>query len=906
MSKNRMIIACVGPEKLSGNEQRGLQKRISLALEPLGTGAALVTGEPAWLTRMVCHALPGSMVTQTGEGDYLLAVWDGVMRRGDAVCDAIEMFVAAHGREKLLSVLVSARRNAAAAKAGASEQASFAHDILLCATSPEECKLAKRVARRLMKLRAPRSVERMSGIRRLKSVALSLAPELTAQDRAAIAQSRTLGVFCSPTSRLEEKNDQAIDQFCDVRGRKHVQAVLVEGAPQKVFPPRLLKEETYQDPKTGETVAVTGEPLASNFSGKAKFGQEILRFAAPLFGCSFDDLYRRRRQERRRRWAILLTVVLVLGGLVAAGLLELARQAVASDTMAQANQQRAQEQADVAAQRAVDAQAQTEAAVASSKEALNAQSMRYVREARLAQDEGNALSAIDLLLKTLPTDIVQREVLPDAEQLFRSLLGSGEVFAVWRLPGMTDAQVDGETLYSKDAQGRVQGYNLRTGQALGEVQRTLPPLPKGEARTLNLGDRIFAIDKVGMASLTDAQGNALDTFRAHDEAAGLLVSAMDGRRVVSSTPRETIVWGVLRGNGRRTMQAHKGAAAGLWVGDALFATCGDDGKAILFNLDGTVRRTLDAKRPLSTVEVQEGVHRAVLCSQDGMVSLWDIITGKKLWETRVQHGKVARLSPDGKAVVAGWRADMRDELMQATNGEGASYQAVLLNGDTGKKIASFPCTGVAWLGEIFRGDQFVTLCIREATFRSSSTGEIQSVRTYQYNNRSAATISRFDLVFGSFDFSSIDSNGKSYGSVYEPHANHTFLIPSPTDRQQFLSASAERTVMIDFLDDAPHPPLEQKFEYVRNHAYRFVDQITSCAFNTDGQYALATSLDGTAVVLAQSGPIRIIDNGAPILCGYFLRDTSAVVTVDQQGRVALWPFGDFATIRARAEELMHP
>ncbi len=133
----------------------------------------------------------------------------------------------------------------------------------------------------------------------------------------ALSQSEYLIVICSP--RLNESIwcRKEIETFIRMHDREHVLAVLVEGEPEVSFPEELLFREEEEQKPDGSVIykKIPVEPLAADVRGstrremRRKIKSELLRLAAPMFDCSYDDLRQRHREQRMRK--IILTSVSV-------------------------------------------------------------------------------------------------------------------------------------------------------------------------------------------------------------------------------------------------------------------------------------------------------------------------------------------------------------------------------------------------------------------------------------------------------------------------------------------------------------------------------------------------------------------------------------------------------------------
>ncbi len=125
----------------------------------------------------------------------------------------------------------------------------------------------------------------------------------------ALRNSDFLLVICSPRIRESLWCRKEIETFISMHGRENVFAVLIEGEPSESFPEELLYEEKKIVDESGveQIERVPIEPLAADIRGKdkkemrKKIKEEIVRLAAPMFGCSYDDLKQRHKERLMRR-----------------------------------------------------------------------------------------------------------------------------------------------------------------------------------------------------------------------------------------------------------------------------------------------------------------------------------------------------------------------------------------------------------------------------------------------------------------------------------------------------------------------------------------------------------------------------------------------------------------------------
>lgn len=1022
MQDSPLTLGVYGPERLRFSDRLRLSARLREALRGLHVSGARVTGAPAWLVRQVARRCGASVAAPAQDCDVMLFLWDGTERPDDPSYRRARDFVAQHGAEAIRVVPLRGAQRAGAPQFGGIQE-HFSRDVFFCAC-PEDAAIARRVLRKARRFRAPAQNARRTGRRQLKAPYLSDAATLSDRELEMLPSTRNLVLFLSDDSACSGKMDQATERFSDTRGRQYMQLALAgkekrPGSPAGLFPARFRRtDETYTDAATGQTLTFGQEPLACDFRGGELSRQQFLRLMAPLFGSTYDDLYRRSRQRLVRRVTAVAAVVVAVAAVSTGVLWSLARDAQRNESLANANRevaeaealeaenqatlagreaanaqaqatlarekadeaaeaaktaeaedqnaqaqatlaqenaaleqaaaaeavlraeeaeeqaalaaaqaeeaatqaklaeeslQRAEEQATLAQTHMESAQQEAELAVSSSAEALRMQTTRLVRDARLEAQDGNVLSAVQLLLDATPFEGSSRELNPEAEMLLRTLLGGGEVFPVLKLPGRSLLGMDGETLTVRDDEtGAVTRYNLRTGESGvpgGDSPAGGAPAPGSLSFALENG-HVFALDARGNAQLLDAGGFVLEEVKkAHGRRPLGLTAALDGRRLVSWSADEILVWGVVPGNARTVLAAHDGPIAQLWVGEAGFATAGRDGLVRRFDAAGHLLQTLDAGRPLSSLEIQEALQQAVTCARDGTVQLWDLATGEALWRHRVPGMGVARLDPEGRSVVVGLRVDA-PTMENSEDALDYSGTGMLLRAADGSEITAFPCSGIPWYGEIFGkkhgDDTFVAINIRDVYGFSTADGTPVWEQTLQLGLGSNAILSKLDYIYMFGDATAIGTFGTpDKYPYYAPHGGPiTFAIPNPARTPgEVLSVGFDFTVMINHTKAVPGTG---DLAYVRQHRYRHGGTVRSAAFSRDGAYAVTASADGTAAILTSGGPFQVLENGRPLTGADFLADGSSAITVDEEGRVVLWPLGDFPSARARAEELMLP
>lgn len=176
--------------------------------------------------------------------------------------------------------------------------------------------IAKKVHKGLETLRVPREAAQKSGKKKIERVfrdqeELPIGSDLGDNITTALAESEYLIVICSPRTPQSAWVMKEIDTFIGFHGRERILAVLVEGEPQDAFPKQL------QTDADGNPV----EPLAADVRGASRrernrrMRTELIRLAAPLLHCSYDDL-RQRHRERRMKKVMLAASAAAAAGVI--------------------------------------------------------------------------------------------------------------------------------------------------------------------------------------------------------------------------------------------------------------------------------------------------------------------------------------------------------------------------------------------------------------------------------------------------------------------------------------------------------------------------------------------------------------------------------------------------------------
>ncbi|MBO4653259.1 MAG: TIR domain-containing protein [Lachnospiraceae bacterium] len=312
--------------------------------------------------------------------------------------------------------------------------------------TPLDMEIAKKVHTGLETYHVPAAVQKKTGKKKIRRVfrdqeELPIGSDLNDNIAGALRESEYLIVICSPNTPGSYWVNKEIETFISLHDRHHVLAVLVEGEPDQSFPPMLLTDEN------GNPV----EPLAADVRGATasernkKFKTELLRLAAPVLGCTYDDL----RQRHRER--ILKRNLMIAGA--AAGILAIAGTAfgIYNARVADRMKKLADEKAVLAEEKSVLADDKTKLAdektklademtvlaaektrladeiLAEYKEKQINQSRFYAQEAMQQLREGNREDAVLIASEGLPSEDRDRPYVADAEYALAAALHAYDI-----------------------------------------------------------------------------------------------------------------------------------------------------------------------------------------------------------------------------------------------------------------------------------------------------------------------------------------------------------------------------------------------------------------------------------------------------------------------------------------------
>ena len=269
-----------------------------------------------------------------------------------------------------------------------------------------DMEIAKKVHSGLETYRIPAAVRQKTGKKKMGRVfrdqeELPIGSDLDDNISGALRESQYLIVICSPRTPESYWVCKEIESFIEMHDRNHILAVLIEGEPDESFPPQLLTDEN------GNPV----EPLAADVRGadkkerNRKFKTEILRLAAPVIGCTYDDLKQRHRERIiKRTIAIVSTAAAVLALAGTAFGIYNANVAAQMKALADEKAALADEKTKLAEEISIQYEGKQEN-----------QSRFFAQESMSLLRSGNREDAILVAMEGLPSEGNDRPYVPDAE-----------------------------------------------------------------------------------------------------------------------------------------------------------------------------------------------------------------------------------------------------------------------------------------------------------------------------------------------------------------------------------------------------------------------------------------------------------------------------------------------------------
>ena len=179
---------------------------------------------------------------------------------------------------------------------------------------PEDIKVAEQIQRYLERYRVPKAIRKQGKqITRLfrDKEELPITSNLSDDIYEALQNSDFLIVICSKHTKESTWVQREIETFLKFHEYSKVLTVLVKGEPYEIIPEILLNKKV-SDPLTGEVRNEPIEPLSCDWRVKKRKTrrEEVLRLAAALLHCRYDDLRQRERQYRMHRMTVCFSSAL--------------------------------------------------------------------------------------------------------------------------------------------------------------------------------------------------------------------------------------------------------------------------------------------------------------------------------------------------------------------------------------------------------------------------------------------------------------------------------------------------------------------------------------------------------------------------------------------------------------------
>lgn len=297
---------------------------------------------------------------------------------------------------------------------------------------------------------------------------LPLVGNLSAPITEALKESEFLIVICSPRTMESLWVQREIEIFLEYRDASHILAVLIEGEPKESFPPQIciLKKEIISEDGTVSYEEMEIEPLAADVRGKskkeikAKLKKEILRMAAPMLGCEYDDLKQRHRERKIKRqlttFAVAGTVCLAFGAFSTYQAIRIHRQSK-------------------------QIQVQAESLIEENRKNQILQSKSLSDTAVELYEDGDKMGALLVALAGVPEDLEnpERPVVAESTAALSKILQvyenetSYEPHVMLEHDTITETSVlneDGTILVSLDQLGQLYSWDMETGKMLAKAE----------------------------------------------------------------------------------------------------------------------------------------------------------------------------------------------------------------------------------------------------------------------------------------------------------------------------------------------------------------------------------------------------------------------------------------------------
>lgn len=354
--------------------------------------------------------------------------------------------------------------------------------------APTDIAVSEQIHKRLENIRVPRSIRKSSGKKKIERVfrdqeELTVSSSLSEEILTALDESEYLIVICSPRTPESEWVENEVSYFIKTHGRERILPVIIEGEPKDSFPRPLLFEERREMDVRGENYVyeTIAEPFAADYRApdektrKQIIKRDILRLAAPILGCRYDDLKQRHREQRNRRIALGVTAFAVLA--VVFGIYNYI---------------------------------QNQKIIENYRKQQKTQSLFLADTSLRLLESGDRTTAILVALEALPKDLEnpERPVVPQAEYALSNALhayasGSELVpdYTIEHQDVLTDnvqASGEGNTFCALDQRGVLNLFDVTKGTIISEISADTATIS-----TNRIYDYVFADERVVAFSAVD-------------------------------------------------------------------------------------------------------------------------------------------------------------------------------------------------------------------------------------------------------------------------------------------------------------------------------------------------------------------------------------------------------------------
>lgn len=459
--------------------------------------------------------------------------------------------------------------------------------------------IAKKLHKALETFKVPKAVAKKTGKKNIKRVfrdqeELPIGSDLSDNIENALRESEYLLVICSPRTPQSYWVQKEIKTFIGMHGRDKVLAVLIEGEPDESFPSLLLSDDE------GNPI----EPLAADVRGiskretNRKLKTEVMRLAAPLLGCTYDDLKQRHRERKMKRLAAIAAMVAI--GALAFGAYSTYNVALIRQNL----------------------------------EGKQRNQSKYLADTSLTLlEEGDRRAAVLVALEALPSEEDDRPYVAEAQYALSSALYSYDAGNAMKMDRVLSHDLPVTEFYfnksgayasSMDQSGTVYAWDVTNGKLLAKVSPQIK-----ESGILDVPDAAMVYDE----QLIICEGNQLKAL----------------------TFEEEVVWSVEREDGTLYCEFNEEEALATCICSENVViydiTCGDVVAKLPNQLEtaytGLIAYSADGKKvAISHLNTDE-------YAECGYISIYDFDTGELIdIETTASYITDMTFTADGDIVVA--------------------------------------------------------------------------------------------------------------------------------------------------------------------------------------------------------------------------------------------------------------